>query len=261
MIDPAVVAVMFALGLLLGFVGLGGAGFIAALLIIFFNVPVHLAFGTALGAMFAASASGGWSHLREGNVEPVIAVQVGLTGIAGAYIGSTIALATGATELKTFAGLTLMLNSVMLFIRTRAGSRWVRETTSFPRTLAERWWSEFPSSSIIGLITGVVTGFLSIGAAPWIQLGLMIFKGTGLRITIGTTMLALALQSLTGATRFALAGHFDAWLLAGVVLGVSAGTFVGAKFTRRAPRWLVRYALLLTPVTSGALLVFGPGGS
>lgn len=261
MIDPAVVAVMFALGLLLGFVGLGGAGFIAALLIILFKVPVHLAFGTALGAMFAASASGGWSHLREGNVEPVIAVQVGLMGIAGAYLGSTIALATGATELKTLAGATLMLNSVMLFVRTRAGSRWVRETATSHKTFAERWWREFPGSSVIGFITGVVTGFLSIGAAPWIQLGLMVFKGTGLRITIGTTMFALALQSLTGAVRFALAGQIDVWLLAGVIIGISTGTFLGAKFTRRAPRWLVRYALLATPFTSGVLLVFGPGGS
>ncbi len=258
--DPAIAGVMLALGVLLGFVGLGGAGFIAALLIILFNVPVHLAFSTALGAMFAASATGGWSHLREGNVEPVIAVQVGMVGILGAYLGSTIALATGATELKTFAGLTLMLNSVMLYIRTRAGARWTKDASRTALSLGERWRKELPSSTLIGFITGTMTGFLSIGAAPWVQLGLMVFKGTSLRVTIGTTMFALALSSLTGALRFALAGQFDAWLLAAVILGLSTGTFIGAKFTRRAPRWLIRYALMGTPVTAGALLVFGPGG-
>lgn len=259
LIDPAVAGVMLALGLLLGFVGLGGAGFIAALLIILFGVPVHMSFSTALGAMFVASATGGWSHLREGNVEPVIAVQVGVAGIIGAYFGSTLALATGGGELKTLAGLMLILNSVMLYLRTRKGASWAREAAAASLTLAERWRRELPSSVAVGLATGAVTGFLSIGAAPWIQLGLMVFKGLNLRMAIGTTMFALALSSLTGAIRFALAGQFDVGLLAGVVLGLSTGTFVGAKFTRRAPRWLVKYALISTPVTAGALLVFGPG--
>lgn len=208
--------------------------------------------------MFAASATGGWSHLREGNVEPVIAVQVGLVGMAGAYLGGGLALATGATELKTFAGLMLMFNSLVIYLRTRVGTQWVREAKTLP--LAERWWKELPGSAVVGLITGTVTGFLSIGAAPWIQVGLMMTKGTTLRVTIGTTMLSLALMSLTGAVRFAIAGQFDAWLLAGVILGLSAGTFIGAKFTRRAPRWLVRGALIATPLMAGSLLVFGPGG-
>jgi uncharacterized protein len=257
-LDPAVVLVMFFLGMLLGFVGLGGAGLVAALLIGVFGVPVHLGFATALGAMFAASATGGWSHLREGNVDPVLGIQIGVVGMAGAYLGGGLALSTGATELKTFAGLALMLNSVVLYLRTRVASQWVRDSKSL--TLAQRWWKELPGSAFLGLICGTITGFLSIGAAPWIQVGLMMLKGTSLRVTIGTTMVAVALMSITGAVRFAIAGQFDAWLLASVILGLSFGTFVGAKLTRRAPRRLVRAALIVTPLMAGTLLVFGPGG-
>ncbi len=257
--DPAVVGVMFVLGLLLGFVGLGGAGFIAALLIILFKIPVHLAFATALGAMFAASSTGGWSHLREGNVDPVLAVEIGAAGIAGAYVGTGLALITGATELKTLAGMTLMFNSIVIYLRTRMAAQWVKDVKRLPA--AQRWRKELPASSLIGVICGVGTGFLSIGVAPWIQVGLLVAKGTSLPITIGTTMFALALMSLTGAVRFAMAGQFDSWLLAGVVLGLSTGTFLGAKFTRKSPKWLVRGALTVTPMLAGALLAFGPGGS
>jgi uncharacterized membrane protein YfcA len=112
----------------------------------------------------------------------------------------------------------------------------------------------------IGFTCGLLTGLLSIGVAPWIQVGLLYFKGTDLPTTIGTTMFSLALSSITGAGRYAVAGQFDVWLFWSVVLGLSAGTFVGAKFTRRAPRWLVRNALLVTPFTAGSLLVFGPSG-
>lgn len=247
---------MLAIGLLLGFVGLGGAGFVAALLIIIFHVPVHLAFGTALGAMFASAALGGWSHLREGNVDPMAGVQIGLVGVLGAYLGGGLALDTGANELKVLAGLTLIVNSVVVYLRTRIaiGSK----PPVAPASLAGRWRRELPSSAAIGFVCGFASGFLSIGTAPWIQVGLLVVKGTDLRKTIGTTMFALALMSLTGALRFAQGGQVSPGLLASVVLGLATGSFVGAKFTKRAPRWLVRGAMVATPVTSGMLLVVAP---
>jgi uncharacterized protein len=254
-LEPAVTVVMFCLGLLLGFVGLGGAGWIALLLMVLFQVPVHLAFGTALGAMFFAAVSGGWSHLREGNVDPVAGVEIGVAGILGAYIGGGLALATAAPQLKTVAGLLLMINGVLLFLRTRAKQH-PYEAALAPAKV--RWRRELPRSVGVGLGTGVMTGYFSIGSAPWIQLGLMVFNKLDLRRTIGTAMLALALISLTGAIRFAQGGQFDAALLASVVIGVSAGTFIGAKLTRRAPRPVVRSALIMMPLMAGALLVLTP---
>ncbi len=247
---------MFALGLLLGFVGLGGAGFVAGLLIILFQVPVHLAFATALGAMFASAALGGWSHLREGNVEPMAGVQIGLVGIVGAYVGGGLALATGAMELKTFAGLTLVANSAVIYMRTRVAVS--PKAPVRPASLVQRWWLELPSSSAVGFVCGLASGFLSIGTAPWIQVGLLVFKGTDLRQTIGTTMFSLSLMSLTGAIRYAQGGQVSPELLASVVVGLSAGSYIGAKFTKRAPRRLVRGAMILTPVMAGALLLVAP---
>lgn len=253
----AVASVMFALGLLLGFVGLGGAGWIALLLMALFHVPVHLAFGTALGAMFFSALSGGWSHLREGNVDPVAGIEIGLAGIVGAYVGGGLALATGATQLKTVAGLLLMFNSAVLFVRTRAlAHQSTGHLKSIPASL--RWRRELPRSGALGFVTGLFTGYFSIGAAPWIQTGLLVFNKLDLRRTIGTAMFALGVMSLTGAIRFAQGGQFDAGLLAAVVVGISAGSYIGAKFTRRAPRQLVRSALIMTPLVAGSLLVLTP---
>lgn len=247
---------MFILGLLLGFVGLGGAGFVAALLILLFHVPVHLSFGTALGAMFFSAAIGGWSHLREGNVDPVAGVQVGLVGVIGAYFGGGLALSTDGDTLKTFAGATLVLNSLIIYLRTRMAP------DPKPRlqvaTAVERWWREFPGSALIGFLCGFGSGFLSIGTAPWVQVGLLVLKGTDLRRTVGTTMFALSFMSFTGAIRYAQGGQVTPELLAAVVVGLSAGSFVGAKFTKRAPRQLVRVAMIATPIMSGALLLVAP---
>lgn len=247
---------MLILGLLLGFVGLGGAGFVAALLIIIFQFPVHLSFGTALGAMFVSAAAGGWSHLREGNVDPVAGVQVGLVGVLGAYLGGGLALATDAFQLKTFAGLTLILNAAIVYLRTRRAP--ARESSAKAAPLAERFWRELPGSAVVGFLCGFGSGFLSIGTAPWIQVGLLLLKGMELRRVVGTTMFSLSLMSLTGAIRFAQGGQVSPALLASVILGLSTGTFVGAKFTKRAPRCLVRGAMIVTPVMAGSLLLVAP---
>lgn len=46
-----IVLVMFLLGLVLGFVGAGGAGFVIALLTMMFHIPIHTALGTSLAGM------------------------------------------------------------------------------------------------------------------------------------------------------------------------------------------------------------------
>lgn len=247
---------MLALGVLFGFVGLGGTGLVAAALILLFHVPVHLAFATGLGALCGTALFGGWSHLREGNVDPVVAVQIGLAGVVGAYLGGGFALATGAFELKTMTGLVLMSNSVLIYGRTRLAPRWKPETKRLP--LSQRWGNELVGSSAVGLICGFISGFFSIGSAPWIQVGLLVVKRTDLRRTIGTAMFSMALMSFSGAVRFAQGGQISPGLLASVLAGVSAGSFLGAKLTRRAPRGLVRGAMVATPLLAGSLLLLAP---
>jgi uncharacterized membrane protein YfcA len=63
-----IVATMFAVGLLLGFVGAGGSGFIIAILTVGFGFSIHTSLGTALAAMVFSSMSGAFSHYREGNI-------------------------------------------------------------------------------------------------------------------------------------------------------------------------------------------------
>lgn len=252
MLDLSIVSVMIALGIHLGFIGFGGAGLITGLLILLFHVPVHLAFGTGLGAMFATAVVGGWSHLREGNVERTMAVQIGLAGILGAYLGGGLALATGAVQLKNLAGMALIFNGSLIFVRTYLARR------KKPPEPVTDWRRELPRNSILGSICGLASGYFAIGVAPWIQLGLMVLKGLELRRIIGTTMVASALMSLSGAARFAQGGQIEPFLLASTILGLSIGSFLGAKLTKRTPGWLVRAAISATPFTAGTLLLLIP---
>ncbi len=53
-----IILVMFLLGIILGFIGAGGAGFVIALLTLLFHIPIHTALGTSLAGMAFTSLSG-----------------------------------------------------------------------------------------------------------------------------------------------------------------------------------------------------------
>lgn len=80
-----VLCTMLVIGLLLGFVGAGGSGFIIAILTEVFGIPIHTALGTSLAAMVFTSLSGTLSHLRERNTMVKIGLATGLFGAVGAF--------------------------------------------------------------------------------------------------------------------------------------------------------------------------------
>jgi len=82
-------AVTFLIGLLIGFVGAGGAGVAVAILTTAFDLPAHAAIGTAIAAMFFVTISGTISHLREGNVALQIGLVVGPLVRPAQYWGRT----------------------------------------------------------------------------------------------------------------------------------------------------------------------------
>lgn len=63
--NNVIILSMLSLGIILGFVGAGGAGVIIAVLTVFFYVPIHYAIGTSLIGLVSTSLFGSLSHYRE----------------------------------------------------------------------------------------------------------------------------------------------------------------------------------------------------
>ena len=251
-------AVTFVLGLLLGFVGAGGAGLAVALLTSVFRLPVHQAIGTALAAMCFVTVSGAVSHYREGNVAPRVGLVVGAAGALGAVVGADTSQRIPAATLQVLAGLALWGLAALVWLRTRLGVGVVSGRT-------EREWAgeaarpgrEWAASVGLGVSGGAAAAFLGVGMAPFLQLGFLTLLRLPLRQTVGTTMLTLVFISAAGSV--ALARHGDVSLphLIGAVLGLASGAYVGARFTRRVRREVLRVAVVVIPFLAGAMLLFG----
>jgi uncharacterized membrane protein YfcA len=247
-------AVMFGIGVVVGFIGAGGAGIAVAVLTSAFSLPVHTAIGTAILGMFFVTISGAISHYREGNVAPRIGLVVGLCGALGAILGADSSQAIPDQALALAAGMALWALAFLVWLRTRlklvvvSDAEWQGEPERAPR--------EWAAGAGLGVVGGVAAAFFGVGMAPLLQLGFLVVHRLPLRLAIGTTMLALV--SISGAGGLAMARHGDVSLLhlAGLVFGLASGAFVGARYTRRAPRALLRIAVIATPVVAGAMLLF-----
>jgi uncharacterized protein len=251
-------AVTFLIGLLIGFVGAGGAGVAVAILTTGFDLPAHTAIGTAIVAMFFVTISGALSHLREGNVAQRLGLVLGLSGALGAVIGADMSQSVDDQTLAMAAGFALWGLAVLMWLRTRL-------TGAMPTARELEWHGESASARSprewlagigLGATGGAAAAFFGVGMAPLLQLGLLTVHHLPLRQTVGTTMLVLVFISASGGA--ALARHGDVSLphLAGLTIGLASGAYIGARFTRRAPRRLLRSAVVTIPFVAGSMLLF-----
>ncbi len=225
-----------------------------ALLTIGFDLPIHQAVGTALASMVVVSISGAFSHYREQNINVRAGVVVGISGMVGAILGADIGQSIPEHVLQPAAGFALWFLAFLMWARTRLMPNLAHtvdqtDVVHSPKQLA--------GGTVLGVTGGVASAFFGVGMAPFIQLGMLTVMKLSLVQTVGTTMMALIFISLSGSV--ALASHGDvSWThMIGVAIGMTAGSFVGAKLTRRAPPVVLRVAVIATPFVAGTLLILG----
>ncbi len=112
-----IILVMFLLGIILGFIGAGGAGFVIALLTLLFHIPIHTALGTSLAGMAFTSLSGAYSHYREGNIQMKIGLIVGGFAAVGSFFGAKLTSFIPADLLHYLTAGMLFLSAILILIR------------------------------------------------------------------------------------------------------------------------------------------------
>lgn len=240
------------MGLLLGFVGAGGAGVVIAVLSAVFEIPIHTALATSLSAMVFTTLSGAYSHFREDNIDVKTGAAVGGFAAVGAFIGAQIASMLPASELKWLTACMLFVSAVVLWLRFFSHGKLFSDTRQKHGPSGYAFWL---SAGMLGIVTGIMSGSFGIGATPFIQIGLLSCFGMSVYKSAGTTMLIILPTAITGGLGYLLAGHLDIILLMQVTAGLMCGAYLGAKFTRRLHPLILKTAIVVIPVLGGLLLI------
>lgn len=246
----AIALTMVVLGMLLGFVGAGGSGFIIAILTVLYHVPIHTALGTSLAAMVFTTMSGALSHFRQGNISVKTGVLVGAFGAGASYLGSKLAGLIPVQSMHWLTGGMLFLSAVILVVRLFI----VQKINANHTTELQGKGLLIKKAAVVGIVTGLLSGTFGIGSAPFIQIGLLVIMGLSLQQSVGTTMLVILPIAIAGGVGYYFQGFLDFALLFEVVAGTIIGSYVGAKFTALAPQPLLKSAMVLTPIAAGVIL-------
>jgi uncharacterized membrane protein YfcA len=211
-------------GSLVGFsLGLaGGGGSILAVPLLIYLVGVsdpHVAIGTSAIAVAANAAVNLANHARAGNVKWRCASIFALTGVAGAFFGSTLGkIVEGQKLLALFSIVMMVVGAVMLKGRSGEGEPSVRlNRENLPKLLAS------------GLVTGALSGFFGIGGGFLIVPALIAATGMPILYAVGSSLLAVSAFGLTTAANYALSGLVDWSLAALFIAGGVLGGLLGAR--------------------------------
>ena len=226
--NAALVLALF-IGISLGALGSGGSIVTLPILVYVAGVAPKSAVGMSMAIVGGTSFLGGYFHWRSGNFRPKPALLFGVTGILGAYLGSTgTHVVSSSVLMLLFASLMLVVGSLML-----AGKR--------PTRLSGEGCSIYecvPSGFAVGLVPGflgVWGGFLIVPALVW-------FAGLDAKRAIGTSLGIIAVNSVSGLAGQLRYSQWD-WPLTGKFLVCSLiGMGIGVRIAARAPDQALRRA-------------------
>lgn len=228
------------IGISLGLIGGGGSILAAPVLIYVMGVPAKSAFAMTLVIVGAVSVIGAIPHWRQGNVNLKTAALFSPTAMLGAYLGARIAslpIITPTIQLISFAVMMLIASIFMI----RKGSNQLNNFDELVKLNYDdkKHPYKYPWLSIAAeaLGVGVLTGFVGIGGGFLVIPALVLLGNTPMKEAIGTSLIILALKSVTGfagyfghvAVDWNLLISFTGIASVGILLGAYFSNFVQAK--------------------------------
>lgn len=232
-------------GLSLGLTGGGGAIFAVPLLVYGLGVPTREAVGVSLAAVGTTSLVGFLYRWHAGQIEFRTGLLFAMAGMLGAPVGTWLAGQLPETLLLTlFAGLMVVV-AIRLW---QQASRPVvdlqacvtAEHPDGPACQRDAAGSLILTSRcavlllIVGVLTGVLSGLFGVGGGFVIVPALVLFSGMAIHRAVGTSLMVIALVSVSGVASQLWAGRAISPVITGLfVVGGIAGLFAGQGIGRR----------------------------
>ena len=219
-------------GFVLGLLGGGGSVLTVPILIYALHVPVKPAIATSLCVVGLVAFIGFLSHLRQGTVATKVALIFGPSAVVAAYAGARIAKHIPPDVQLVLFALVGLAGSVMMFKGTMRRS--VAEPPADYEFSGNR--RTVALLAIEGVGVGLLTGLIGVGGGFLIVPALVFVAKLPMRLAIGTSLLVITMNALSGFAGYAGIVPID-WHLVGwftVVAGI--GSVIGTLLSRRLPQ-------------------------
>jgi hypothetical protein len=256
-------------GLALGLTGGGGTLLALPFLVHGVGLPVHDAIAVSLVAVGAMALVGALARLRAHQLQLHLGVLFAVAGMLGSPIGALVAHRLPDAVLTIGFAVLAVLVAVRLW--RRAHGALPTDSAPLPdNALLRHAACRFDPSGRLrltshclrlliptGFVTGVISGLFGVGGGFVVVPALVLIAGIDIRQAAATSLLVVALVSLSGAAG-ALAGgvRVDPWLVTLFAVAGVVGLEAGSRFGRRLPERVVQRGLSVVLVlVAGALIL------
>ena len=229
----------FVAGFLGALTGLGGGVVIVPLLTLVFHVDIHYAIGAALVSVIATSSGAAAAYVREGYSNVRVGMFLEIATTIGALVGaalvlhlrvSVISIIFGVVLLySAYASLTEHANSVNAGPDRIATRLRMDSTYPIPNGMQSYHVRGVPQGFGLMFVAGVLSGLLGIGSGAVKVLAMDKFMKLPFKVSTTTSNFMIGVTAAAGAGVYLRRGYIDPGLAMPVMLGVLAGSLIGAR--------------------------------
>jgi uncharacterized protein len=221
------------IGLSLGLIGGGGSVLALPILVYVMGVPPKSAIAMTLVIVGTVSILGIIPHWRAKNIRFKTAFIFGSTTMVGAFLGAkiaTLSVITDSVQITLFAVM-MLLAAVFMILRSSQPVTEV-DLALYPQPVCKYCWLWLMTE---GLGVGILTGLVGVGGGFAIVPALVLLGKVPMKKAIGTSLLIIICNSITGFLGYAGQVPLDKNLMFSFIIAASLGTIPGAYFAQYVP--------------------------
>ena len=232
-------------GFLGALTGLGGGVVIVPLLTMVFGVDIHYAIGAALVSVIATSSGAAAAYVREGYSNVRVGMFLEIATTVGALVGAMLVLHLRVSIISIIFGVVL-LASAYSSIKEHTHSiadlgpdriaTWLKMDSTYPTKngLESYHVRGVPQGFGLMFVAGVLSGLLGIGSGAVKVLAMDKAMKLPFKVSTTTSNFMIGVTAAAGAGVYLARGYIDPGLAMPVMLGVLAGSLIGARILARA---------------------------
>jgi len=237
-------ALAFLVGLVLGLLGGGGSVLTVPIFVYALHLPVKPAIAMSLCVVGIVAFIGFLSHWRQKTVAPKVALIFGPFAVIAAFAGARIARHISPTaQLVTFAIVGLAGSFLML----RGGFRPAGKRDDSYHFHHDRRMDVLLALQGIGV--GLLTGIIGVGGGFLIVPALVLVAGLPMRLAIGTSLLVITMNALSGFAGYIghvpIDWHLVTWFTVVAAVGSVVGTIISKQVPQRRLRQVFGYLMIV----------------
>jgi uncharacterized membrane protein YfcA len=207
-------------GITLGLLGAGGSILTVPILIYIVKIDPKSAIALSLGIVAISSFIGVFKHFSNKNIDLKIAMIFSPVAMIGSFTGAQVSsYLSSSIQLSIFS--IIMISASVFMLRNKRNTKTKAKVIKNSKLIT------------ISLIVGFVTGIVGVGGGFLIAPALSVLGNVDIKKSIGTSLLIISLNSITG-----FLGHYSHVVIDWNFLFLfsffsTVGVFIGARIVKK----------------------------